>query len=167
MVEPISPRLASARTSTPPSRSPAIVCSSTRYPADPYASKNATCGLTTAKPSNALRQMSLNRARPSGSTGSPQALSSPGCGSIPTHSGPRCATARDRRWPNPPILKTPARCVIPAATSRRYRRGCRLRCPAPPPTHPAPSSRTGCSSTLRPSGSRSRRCGVRSCRTGY
>ena len=50
MVEPISPRLASASTSTPDSWSAAVVRSSTAKPADPYASKNATWGFTTANP---------------------------------------------------------------------------------------------------------------------
>ena len=166
MVEPMSPRLASASTSTPPSRNPAIVRSSTAKPADPYASKNATCGLTMAKSSNAARQMSLNLAKPSGLVSSPHALSNPGCGSIPRHNGPRFAMARDRRSPNPPILRNPTRCVAPAATSRRYRRGWRPRCPAPPPRRPAPSSRRECSSTPQPSGSRNRRRGDRNCRTG-
>src|SRR5689334_3075954 len=49
----MSPRLASASTSTPSSRRAAIACSSTAKPAEPYASKHAACGLTTAKPENA------------------------------------------------------------------------------------------------------------------
>ena len=63
------------------------------------------------------------------------------------------------------VKPAPTRCAAPAATSRRCRRGCQPRCPAPPQKRPAPWSRTGCSSPRRPNGSRSRRCAGRSCRT--
>ena len=45
-VEPMSPRLPSAITSRPARRAYAQICSNAAIPADPSASKNASCGLT-------------------------------------------------------------------------------------------------------------------------
>ena len=97
---PMSPRLTSRTTSAPAARQAATVRSSTAMPRDPYASKNADCGLITAAVSaNASTQMSAKRARPSTSSVRPHASSSAGCGSMPTHSEPRSSSAASSRVP--------------------------------------------------------------------
>ena len=101
MVEPMSPRFASSSTSAPASLVSARTLSSTAIPADPYDSKNADCGLSTATVGpRASTTVIAKRSRPCTEAGKPHACSRPGCGSIPTHSGPRVSIAVTNRWPN-------------------------------------------------------------------
>src|SRR6478609_6200320 len=100
MVEPMSPRLASAMVSTDASAAAARVRSSTAIPADPWRSYRATCGFTAAaREPTASSTVSEKRSSPAASSVSPQRCSSAGCGSMPTHSGPRSAMARPSREP--------------------------------------------------------------------
>ena len=73
-------------------------------PAEPNASKNADCGLITAAvPARAVTHLSANRASPAEVTGRPQAASSSGCGSMPTHTGPSSSSlwsAAPRMFPS-------------------------------------------------------------------
>ena len=63
-------------------------------PREPCRSKNADCGLiTAATPANASTAVIENFSRPNTLSVSPQSSSSPGCGSMPTQSRPRPATA--------------------------------------------------------------------------
>ena len=94
IVEPMSPRLASASTTAPAARHPAMTDSNTANPAAPNASKNATCGLITAATGpSASTQTSANCRSPVVSTGNPHCSSNSTWGSIPAHSLPRSATA--------------------------------------------------------------------------
>src|SRR6476469_1163743 len=90
----MSPRLASSSASAPAPRASARTRSSTAIPAEPYDSKNADCGLSTATVGpRASTTVNANRSNPLTVTGRPQSSSSSGCGSIPTHNGPRLSIA--------------------------------------------------------------------------
>ena len=144
---PMSPRLASASTSTPLARSSAMVRSSTANPAEPYVSEERHLGFDDREAGEGGHAHVTERGQAVRIGGQPHAASSSGCGSIPGH---KAARARRRRPPagnrNPSTATGPGRDAVPAATARRCRRGCRPRCPAPPPRRPAPSSRMECSS---------------------
>ena len=73
--------------------------SSAAMPAEPYTSKKADCGLNAATWSpSASTSVRAHVSAPAASALSPQAFSRDGCGSIPTHSGPRAVTtSRSRR----------------------------------------------------------------------
>ncbi len=67
----------------------------------PQRSKKADCGLTTATTSATFSTtVRLNRSSPAGESSSPQAVSSAGLGSMPTHRGPRSSSLARRRAPN-------------------------------------------------------------------
>src|ERR1700722_12906464 len=102
MVDPMSPRLASAMTRRPASRAAASTDSRAPTPAEPRRSKNATCGLTTGTtPAKASTQRRPNERSPSAESGRPQRSSSSGDGSMPAHSGPVRATAEATASANP------------------------------------------------------------------
>ena len=76
------------------SRMSAITFSRTATPAEPCCSKKAACGLNTATTSPIDSTMPrAQRSRPDAVCGSPHAVSSEACGSIPAHSGPLAARA--------------------------------------------------------------------------
>ena len=93
-VEPMSPRLTSSTTSAPASRAVATTRSRTAMPREPWRSKNADCGLTTATCGpTPRRRCRAKRSRPATSSVRPQASSSAACGSMPAQSGPRSSMA--------------------------------------------------------------------------
>ncbi len=97
-VDPMSPRFTSSRTMAPASRNCRIVDSKVAIPREPNRSKKADCGLITAiRSANASTAICANRSSPSGLSGNPQRIKSSGCGSIPTHNGPRSSSARRSR----------------------------------------------------------------------
>src|SRR5688500_2500542 len=105
MVEPMSPRLTSSRTIASACWDCAMTFSSTATPFEPCRSKKADCGLSTAiSPASASTQVMANRSRPAASSARPHFSSRPGCGSMPTHSGPRSETIVVSRAPNGAII---------------------------------------------------------------
>ena len=121
MVEPMSPRLASAMTSSPAARPAASTSSNAAMPAEPHRSKKATCGFTTGTtPANASMHRSPKVRTPSADAGRPHSASSPTEGSMPAHSGPVSATARATRLANPSapvkaseLVTSPIVCTTP------------------------------------------------------
>ncbi len=155
IVEPMSPRFASTRTSVPVSRPAATTSSSAATPAEPCRSKKAACGLTAAtRPATASMTVSANRRTPRASSVRPHCASRLACGSMPTHSGPCASIAAASRAPNG--SRAAAGAVTPAPASA----GCGVR--RPPRCAPA-GSRPG---TARPgpprSPARRRRAAARS-----
>src|SRR5690606_19490509 len=111
MVEPMSPRLASASASGPADFAALKVSSTAATPVDPDRSYKATWGLRiAAAPAIASTTVSEKDRTPSAVSSSPQASSNAGCGSIPTHSGPEACMAERSRSPNGMGLGI-ARCV--------------------------------------------------------
>ena len=141
MVEPMSPRLASAMARRPASRAAASTSSRAARPAEPIRSKNATWGLTTGTtPAKASTQAVRRCAgRPACRPG-PRRSSSPADGSIPAHSGPVAATARATRPANPSVMLSSSvrRPVAHRMGRLRVRLGHGRRTPWP--THHAPIS---------------------------
>src|SRR5699024_3817280 len=91
MVEPISPRFASAIVTIFACRANSSVSSNTAKPAEPNRSYSATCGFRAATPVVSAAASTIvfeNVARPAGSLVRPQACSNSVCGSMHKHNGP-------------------------------------------------------------------------------
>ncbi len=112
MVEPMSPRLASAMAMRPLARAAASTSSRAAIPPEPRRSKKATCGLTTGTtPAKASTQARPKVRTPAGVSGNPQAARSSADGSMPAHNGPVAATALATLVANPSVMPPP---VVPS-----------------------------------------------------
>src|SRR5690625_1566752 len=103
MVEPISPRFASAIVTIFACRANSSVSSNTAKPADPNRSYSATWGFRAATPVVSAAASTIvfeNVARPAGSLVRPQACSNSVCGSMPKHNGPCWTIDSAKRAPN-------------------------------------------------------------------
>ena len=147
----------------PRRRSALTVRSSTANPAEPYASKNATCGLISAKPVERLDADLGERLQAVGvgQTPAPQQF---GVGVDSDTHRPACASAVSSRAPK---VFTPPRAACVQFLQRRTPMSPRMSASMPWTAAAAPCTVVihGMSAAPRPCGSRSRRCAGRSGRT--